>query len=216
MKIGLIRVITLDDPEQTGLHGRILEERFPGLEVFSRCIPGQPRGVFDKKTEQEAAPKIAELGQRMAETGGAEAIIISCASDPGLAELRGAVGIPVIGAGTAVAALALVLSDRVATMGITGQTPDRMREILGPRLVGEVRPGGVSTTLDLLTEQGKNASREACKKLAKESGAGVIALSCTGYATIGFAAELAQAAGIPVLDPLIAAGYAVLYTGTSD
>ena len=40
----------------------------------------------------------------------------------------------------------------------------------------------------------------------KEQGADVLALACTGMATIGIAKELEEAAGIPVIDPVMAEG----------
>ena len=40
----------------------------------------------------------------------------------------------------------------------------------------------------------------------KEKGAEVIALACTGLATIGIARELEEATGLPVIDPVLAEG----------
>jgi Asp/Glu/hydantoin racemase len=205
-KIGLIRVVSFDDSDLAGLHGRLLEEHFPEFKVVSRCIPDQPKGIYDDETEARAIPKIVDLGVNMEKEDGIAALIISCAADPGVAELRERLRIPVIGAGSSAAALALAFSGRVATLGITEGTPERMRRVLGSALVGETRPEGVHTTLDLMGEAGRRNALTACRDLVRRTGAGVVALACTGFATIGLAAELERESGVPVLDPVIAAG----------
>lgn len=40
----------------------------------------------------------------------------------------------------------------------------------------------------------------------RDVGAQVIALACTGLATIGIAKELQESVGIPVIDPVLAEG----------
>ena len=72
-------------------------------------------------------------------------------------------------------------------------------------MVANIRPEGVYSTLDLMTPQGRKSCMEAGLKL-KEMGAGVIALGCTGLATIGIARELEETCGIPVIDPVLAEG----------
>ncbi|GAI75217.1 unnamed protein product, partial [marine sediment metagenome] len=104
--------------------------------------------------------------------------IISCADDPGVKELRKLLKIPVIGAGSSVAALSLSYGDKVGTFGITEQAPPIMREILGKHLVAETKPEGIKTTLDLMTNEGKRNAFKSIKYL-KEKGAEVIALACT-------------------------------------
>lgn len=212
-RVGLIRVVTYKDESSAGLHGRLLERLYPELEVFTRCIPDQPSGIYDDETEAMAVPKIISLGERMCREDRIEALIISCAADPGVEELRERVKLPVIGAGSSVACLALAFSNRVATMGITEGTPARMKAILGPCLVAEARPVGVTNTLELNTEAGKASAFAALRGLVAK-GARVIALACTGFATLGVADAMAQQAGVPVLDPVVAAGlFARAYLG---
>ena len=67
------------------------------------------------------------------------------------------------------------------------------------------RPDGVYSTLDLMTSKGRKSTVNMARKL-KEQGADVLALACTGMATIGIAKELEEAAGIPVIDPVMAEG----------
>ena len=205
-RIGLIRVVSFTDEKIAGLHGRLIEERFPNLRVISRCIPEQPEGIYDDASEALAVPKVVELGQQMAKEEGIEALIISCAADPGVTQLREQVSIPIIGAGSAAAALALSYSDRVGALGITEGVPAVMKRILGSYLVGETKPKGVITTLDLMKPEGKKRAIEACQSLVQQVHCRVIALACTGMATIGVAREMEEAVQVPVIDPVVAAG----------
>ena len=68
-------------------------------------------------------------------------------------------------------------------LGITDYAPQAyMRMIPEQMILG--RPEGVHSTLDLMTPEGKASVLKLGMKL-KEQGAEVIALACTGLATIG-------------------------------
>ena len=41
-KVGLIRVLTCEDPEVLYSHQRQIMEKFPSLDVETKCIPDQP------------------------------------------------------------------------------------------------------------------------------------------------------------------------------
>lgn len=178
--IGVIRVLTTTDPELLQAHGRQIERHF-GLATRSVCIPDQPRGIHDEETERQAVPKIVRVARELA-TEGADAIVVSCAADPAIAELRAELRIPVIGAGSALASVALSLVDKVGVLNLTEGAPGPVRRILGGALVGEDSPKGVRNTLDLMTDSGMNAALQAARRLV-EAGAGALALACTGYAT---------------------------------
>jgi Asp/Glu/hydantoin racemase len=85
-----------------------------------------------------------------------------------------------------------------------------MKEILGKRLIGETRPEGVRTTLDLMTVEGRENVLKAIKRL-QSSSAEVITLACTGYATIDIKKDLERTGGVPVLDAVEAAGLFAWY-----
>jgi len=203
-RIGVIRVLTTNDEAMLNAHGRLLEQRFPEFETVSRCIGDQPEGLYDEATHAMALPKIIKLGQEMAREA-FQAIIVSCADDPGVKELRELLKIPVIGAGSACAGLALACGARIGTLGISGGSPKAMRDTLGPHLVAEAKPAGVVTTLDLQTDEGKSNALRAAEYL-KKAGAEVIALACTGFSTIGIAGMLGHTVGLPVIDAAEAAG----------
>lgn len=207
-QVGLIRVITMDDADMVNLHGQILEENYPQLLVESRCLQDQPEGVHDDKTEALAIPKVVEMGLQM-QAEGKQAVIISCAGDPGLEQLRQQLSIPVIGAGESVALFASQYA-KVGILGITETAPGAYLRILADKIVDNGLPEGITNTLDLLTEGG-HASVAACARKQKNSGAEAIALSCTGMSTIGIAAELENELGIPVLDPVLCEGAAAVF-----
>lgn len=201
-KVGLIRVVSFEDSELLNLHGRIIEKHFPDLSVETKAIPDQPFGIHDDETEALAVPKIIQLAENWP---GLDALIISCAGDPAVAQLRQMLSIPVIGAGEATATLARRYGDIYGVLGITQEAPAAYHKILGNRIVGTCAVPGVESTLDLMTDHGrKNVYAQA--NLLKDLGAEVIALACTGMATIGIARELQTASGIPVIDPVLAEG----------
>jgi Asp/Glu/hydantoin racemase len=211
-KIGLIRVLSTDDNELLNCHGRWLGE-FIGdseLTVVSRCIQGHPEGLWCAEEEEWALPKIVRLGQEMARRDGVAALLVSCVADPGVPELREAVEVPVIGAGSASAAMVLALGRPVGALSIVPEVLPPISEVLGGRLVGWEVPQGVKTTVDLMSDEGKERFVAAGERL-KGQGAGVILLACTGFSTIRIAPFLEERLGLPVFDPVISAGLAAYY-----
>jgi len=210
VKVGVIRVLTTQDEELLRAHGRIIEEAFPVIETVNRCIPDQPEGIHDARTMRTAVPKVVALGQQLESEEGVKAIVVSCADDPGVEKLRKVLKVPVIGAGSAAAALSLVFGKKVGVLTITEEAPKAMSKVLGRRLVAAARPKGVKTTLDLMKEEGRERVFEAAERL-KRRGSEVIALGCTGYSTIGMARQLEDELRLAVVDPVIASGLFAWY-----
>lgn len=202
-RVGLIRVLTSDDQDFIDMHGRIIMEHFPGLEVISRCIPDQWEGIHTMELHRQAVPKIVALAKSFENI---DMILVSCADDPGLEELRAALpGIPVTGAGETTAALACKYSDRIGVIVISDYTPPSYVRLFADKLVGVEKPDGMNSTLDLMTPAGREDCIRSAKKL-RDMGAGVIALACTGMTTIGIAETLEKETGLPVIDPVLAEG----------
>jgi len=201
--IGIIRVFTSDNPNIIEEHGRIISKMY-GLPVISRCIPDQPKGIYDDATEAIAIPKIVELGKAM-EQEGCKLLLISCAADPAIDLLRQSVSIPVIGAGSAAALTALAAGERVGVMGIPEGIPPVVGAILGDLLVRYIQPEGVTNTTDLLTEAGRESALRTARSLLAQ-GAKAIVFACTGFSTIGFADVVRQELGVPVIDAVEAEG----------
>ena len=199
--LAVIRVLTVEDPVVLEQHGRVITEKFK-IPTVSYCIEDQPKGVYDEATKAQAVPKIL-AATRAAEQAGAKAVFISCAADPGVGEARAAFSLPVIGAGSALAAMGLALGERLGVLNLTGPTPPRIVQMLGNRLVAEESPQGVANTTELAAH--KEAALQASRKLL-DQGAEVILLACTGYTTIGMADFISQRLGCSVIDAVQAGG----------
>ena len=139
-RVGLIRVLTTTDEPLLQSHGALLRQYFPMLDVHSRCLPDQPEGIHDEATMAVGVPKVVALAREMWEEG-FEAVIVSCAGDPGVEQARRELPIPVIGAGESTAALSLFYGKTPALLGITSDVPDGYRRILGGRIVSNARGG---------------------------------------------------------------------------
>ena len=62
-KVGLIRVLTCEDPEVLYSHQRQIMEKFPSLDVETKCIPDQPEGIHSPQLCEIAVPKIVETAK---------------------------------------------------------------------------------------------------------------------------------------------------------
>ncbi len=202
--IGVIRVLTTTDPELLDAHGRVLEHRF-GFRTISVCIPDQPDGIHDDASHLAAEPKIVELARYLVSDEGVDALLISCAADPALEQTRMAVDVPVVGAGSCAAALALASGRRVGVLDLTPDTPASVVDVLGAHLQVAVQPRGVETTNDLRTATGYDACIEGAREVVGD-GVDVIMQACTGMTTIGLAPRLQADLGVPVIDAVVAAG----------
>jgi Asp/Glu/hydantoin racemase len=212
MSLGIIRVLTTADESVLLEHARVLQQEY-GLQSVTRCIEGQPDGIYDEQSEELAIPKILRLGRQLQEQG-CKALFLSCAADPGLAALRRAVSIPVVSAGSAAARVAAYLQLPAAVIGIGSAAPMPYRRLLGEN-VPYARPIGVAKTTDLLTAEGREAAL-ACARQLHAAGAQVIVFSCTGLTTIGLAPRIRREIGCAAVDAVSAAGmFAAEWLGDS-
>lgn len=207
VKVGLVRVLTLHDEEALNIHGKLIEEKFPGLHVISRCIEGFPKGLYNFEIEKEAIPHIIRLISEF-EKEGVKAIIVSCADDPGVEEARKIVKVPVIGAGTAAALVALVYGDRIGVLGITDEVPRPIKRILSDKIVGYEKPHNITNTLDI--EKNRDEIIKSAKKLM-DLNIDALVLACTGYSTTRTSDILKRVIDIPIIDPVIASGLLTYY-----
>ncbi|WP_312096706.1 aspartate/glutamate racemase family protein [Niallia sp.] len=201
--LGVIRVFTTENKAVLNHHGKIITELY-GVPTDNQCIPDQTLGIYDDSSEAEAIPKIVELGKKM-ENEGVKILAISCAADPGIDELRKAVSIPVIGAGSAAALTALSFGKPVGILGITQDVPEVMKKLLGELLVAFTVPEDVKNTTDLMKAEGKEKGLKAAKSLLNQ-GAEVIVFACTGFSTIGLAEQLRNELKVPIIDAVEAEG----------
>ena len=202
-KVGLIRVLTTEDQDILLAHEKLLNQYFPMLTVETKCIPDQYEGIHSPELGALAVPKIVETAKSFRDV---DMIIVSCADDPGVAEIREAIpGIPVTGGGETTVALAMKYGQKIAILGIVDYAPKAYVRMIPDKLIAVGKPDGVESTLDLMTPEGRASCLKKAREL-KELGAEVIALGCTGLTTIGIAKEIEEEVHIPVIDPVLAEG----------
>jgi len=202
-RVGLIRVMTLDDPKAIQVQGRLIQSLYPSLEILSRCIPDQYEGIFDDQTLAAATPKIIQLGRKLMQEG-LDALIVSCAADPAVAELRQEAALPVIGAGSAVAYATLSMGRRIGVLGIGAGVPAAIEAILGKQCTGYRRVPEVQNASEISTRTLSGALEQVGALVAQ--GADTILLACAGLAAIGLARQVHERFGVISFDPVHAAG----------
>lgn len=132
----------------------------------------------------------------------AQAYVIACASDPGLAAIRTATPRPVLGIFTCAVAAAITRAERFGVIAIVeASKPRHMQALramgLEARLAAEV---AMNLPMDtLLDPAAARASLVQAARHCVEKGAGAIVLGCTGMA--GHRAAMEDALGIPVIEP---------------
>jgi Asp/Glu/hydantoin racemase len=80
-----------------------------------------------------------------------------------------------------------------------------MAGILREKILCSAKPQGVNTTLDLLSEKGREEALKAAI-LMRDKGCDTIAFACTGMSTIGIYRVIRESARMRVVDPVLAAG----------
>ena len=153
------------------------------------------------------------LQVQKAQVDGVDAIIINCASDPGLDAARELASIPVVGVAQAAFSLAAVLAQKFSVMAILERDIpdlDRLFRLYGVHdRVASVRV--IDTPVLELTGQRErvvHALTDAALLALREDGAEAITFDCTGLSgMIGEVGSNLSAAGfrVPVIDPVAAA-----------
>ena len=205
MRVGVIRALTTSDPRLLHAHGRALERAY-GFRTVTRCIPDQPRGVHDAASFAEAAPKVVALARELEDQ--VDAILISCTADPGLGQARRAVRVPVIGAGAAGGAAALAMGGTTGVLGVGGAIPEAVTDAIWPRPSVTAGPEDVDDPAGFHTPSGAFGAVAEAARL-RDAGADVILLGSTALSSIGIAPHLRRTLGVPVIDPVLAAGSAL-------
>ena len=210
-RLGIIRVLTKENapPDWLNSHGRAIEHFYPDIQTITRMIPGQYEGIHDTVSQEKAVPKIEALARTFVSEA-VDGILVSCAADPAVEQIRKWCSVPVVGAGRSVALLALAAGTPVGVLGISPDPPAVLKEVLGGHLCGGTAPQGVTTANDLYVPGGEDYFIAPAKELV-EMGAQSIALACTGFASLGTASKLARKLSIPVVDPVVAAGSIIRY-----
>lgn len=182
-----------------GIDAAIAPFRTPGgpaINVVS--VPDGPPAILSWRDWHAAVEPMCRVAGRQA----ADAIVIACASDPGLEAVRALTDRPVLGVFRCAVAAAAARAERFGVIAIVDASLGRhalaLRSMgLEARLAGEV---ALNLPMDTLLDPAAARGRliEAARRLVRD-GAGAIVLGCTGMA--GHRAAVEQAAGVPVIEP---------------
>ncbi|WP_234196930.1 aspartate/glutamate racemase family protein [Pseudacidovorax sp. NFM-22] len=176
-----------------------------GPAIRCETLHDGPPGVETQAHVDEAALRVHAFAQRHRDD--AAAFVIACFSDPGLQLLRESMPVPVLGISESAALTAMTLGHGFGVIAILpGSIPRHLRNWgamgISQRCVGEIAIGrGVSALADRPATLA--AMTEAGRRLRDERGANVLVMGCAGMAT--FREPLAQALGLPVVEPTQAA-----------
>ena len=214
--IGIIRVITTEDREYLETHARLISDYLQSSNVgfVTDCIKEFPDGIPNRTEEKRAIPFVRETGIHLVQEAKVDSLLVSCAADPGVRELKQEVGVPVIGAGSAASYFSLMLGNRVCVLGIEDQPPQVVKDILGQNLVGYGKPPTVRTTHDI--QRCREEYVRISHRMVNDMKADVILLACTGLSTVRIAPVLEEALGVPVVDPVLTSGIVAYYAARGN
>lgn len=154
----------------------------------NRCIPDQSEDIHSSEMEALAVLKIVSLARSA--FADKDMILVSCAEDLGVLEIRAALpGVPAVGAGEAAVGMAVARGAHVGVPGIIDETSRAYRRV---SWWPTYAPKACTARL---TCKPRRTAKVACVRglQVKEMGADVIALGCTGLATIDIAPEFEAA-----------------------
>jgi len=175
-----------------------------GPEIECRTLAEGPYGV---ETQEHVESVTMPLRRLVAESNDADAFVIACYSDPGLAVCREATQRPVFGINESGVLTALARGERFGVIAIGQRSIRRhmryLRQMgLMERFAGE-RPLNMSVAETASGEKTLDRMIEIGKELRDEDGADVIVMGCAGMAR--HRQPLEAALGVPVIDPTQAA-----------
>lgn len=172
----------------------------PAIDVLS-VLDGPP-AVLSWRDWHAAVEPMCRLAEREA----ADAVVIACASDPGLEAVRAALRCPVLGVFRCAVAAAVARAERFGVIAIVEASKARhmaaLRAMgLEARLAAEV---ALNVSMDdLLDPVLARAALIGAGLACVAAGADTLVLGCTGMAHHRSAIE--DAAGVPVVEPCQAA-----------
>ncbi len=181
-----------------------MRDRSP-VPIACHTLPEGPPGIESQAHVDGVVGPLLTLADRLKPD--ASAYVVACFSDPGLAALREASRVPVLGIAESAYLLAMSLGQRfgilslgrasiqrhIRNLGALGIT-DRLAADL-PLGLGVLELAEAETTLARLTEVGRD--------LRDRHGADVLITGCAGMAP--YRHQLQEATGLPVVDPCQAA-----------
>lgn len=171
-------------------------------------VAGDPAGPETIRTDADVETAGRAFAARVARRPDAAGFVTCCFSDPGLDLARAATPQPVTGAQEAAVLAACDAAARFGIIALSERAIPRHRARidamgLSDRLLEEVALSDVSAA-DSGRDPAARAQMRALAASLRDRGAGAIVLGCAGMAEV--AARLERDIGVPVIDPVLAAG----------
>ena len=183
---------------------------FDGNGHRIRCmeLENAPPGIETDEHVSEVIPLLLDADSNAR----ADAIVISCFSDPGIGRVRAATRLPVTGIAEAAYLAALGLGDRFGIVSLGPSSIVRHRRYLESLKLERRLAGDRSLDMTIVELVASNVVERVARigaALRDEDGADVVVLGCAGLGT--YRAALQAELGIPVIDP-VQAGVALACT----
>lgn len=181
----------------------------PDLAVTSSMLDRGPASIESEFDEALAIPDTIRLAIE-AEHGGADAIVIDCMGDPGLASCRETVSIPVLGPCQTACHVATMLGHRFSFITVLERLRPMLEHIVGGYGLSSSYAAFEAVNVPVLdiahdVEKLGKALAEKAIKTVRENHAGAVVLGCTGF--MGLAEVIddrlrEQGLRVPVIDAI--------------
>lgn len=179
----------------------------PGTRIIAASGRGTPASIEGHHDEALAVPDMLRA-IREAEANGAEATVIACFDDPGLAAAREVAAGPVIGIAQAGIQVAQTLAARFSIVTTLPRSipiiEDLVHDYGAARHCRRVRSVDLSVlALEDRADEAYQRLLAEIRRAAEEDGAEAVLLGCAGMAEM--CDRLAAETGLPVIDGVVAA-----------
>ncbi|SMO97733.1 aspartate/glutamate racemase family protein [Paracoccus laeviglucosivorans] len=194
-------------PAEVARRQAMLSAWAPGCDIRINAPEDGPRAVETALDIAMVVPHLADAARGW-RAAGHQAVVIGCFSDPGGEALAEISGLPVIGPGEAGIMAAMQLGERFSVLSSDPTPPGLRRRIRGigaePMFLSEVRVGGSVAALVADPDRHLPAIVDQARACV-DAGAQVLVLGCFAMSFApGLTQRLAQAVGVPVVNPVIA------------
>jgi len=177
--------------------------KHPDTELEVKNVSEGPLAVQSAYDEALAVPRVVEMVKKANEEA-YNAVIVACFSEPGIDAAKEVSQIPVLGIAQVALHIAALLGHKFCIVTpLKTRVPakeEHVRRLGMERLLASVRAMNMTVLeTDAKPEETKDTVLKIGKKAIEEDGAEVIILGCAGME--GYAEELTQKLGVPVLEP---------------
>lgn len=176
----------------------------PGVTVDVADAPGGPLSIESHAEEIMCVPPM--MAALRARPCPADAVIIGCFGDPGLAALREILDCPVVGPFEASMHVGAQLGARVGVVTILDSVVPLLDSLVRGMGLSQRYAGALAIdmpVLELKEDPAEVADRlvRASRELVMRRDADVLVLGCMSLAFLGLAERTADAAGVPIINP---------------